>query len=164
MSDKVMEKDLATQEVKIASDSNWRGLFKIAGVAGIIAGLLCVADIMVFVFFPQPATVQGWFTLFQKNWLLGLLDTRSPGNFCIRRPFSRDSCALRWTQENEPGLGGDSHDHDFRRDGSLLFIEHRLLPPLHKQSIRCCNDGCAESCVHGGGTNTANYVLTNCFQ
>jgi len=61
-------------EVKTSTDSNWRGLFKIAGVAGIVAGLLCIVDVMVFVVFPQPTTVEGWFALFQKNWLVGLLD------------------------------------------------------------------------------------------
>ena len=63
------------QEKKSAlPDANWAGLFKLGGVGAVIGGVLTVLDIMVYVVSPQPANIEGWFALFQRNWLVGLLD------------------------------------------------------------------------------------------
>jgi hypothetical protein len=57
-------------------DSAWKGLYLIGGVGGLIAGALTLIDFLVFVVWSQPSLTdaQGWFTLFQQNWLIGLLD------------------------------------------------------------------------------------------
>ena len=49
-------------------------LCRMGGTGALVAGALTIADLVVFVVWPQPATVVGWFALFQGNWLVGLLD------------------------------------------------------------------------------------------
>jgi hypothetical protein len=53
--------------------TNWNDLYKIGGWAAIAMLVLIPIHILVFVISPPPATVEGYFALFQKNWLLGLL-------------------------------------------------------------------------------------------
>jgi hypothetical protein len=50
------------------------GLYRLGGIAGLIAGPLTIIDIMIFVIWPQPTTIVGWFALFQRNSVIGLLD------------------------------------------------------------------------------------------
>jgi hypothetical protein len=54
--------------------TDWTGLCRLGAIAGLIAGPLTMVDIMIFVVWPQPSTVEGWFALFQRNWVVGLLD------------------------------------------------------------------------------------------
>jgi len=57
------------------ADSTWKSLYRVGGTAALIIVILYVIQIMVFVAWgPPPNTVIGWFTLFQKNRLLGLLE------------------------------------------------------------------------------------------
>ena len=51
----------------------WRNLFKAGGVAGIMMLVIMLAQVVVFILWPPPQTVQGFFNLFQQNKLLGLL-------------------------------------------------------------------------------------------
>lgn len=53
--------------------TNWNDLYKIGGWAAIIMLVLIPIQIIVFVISPPPASVEEFFALFQKNWLLGLL-------------------------------------------------------------------------------------------
>ena len=55
-------------------EPNWSGLFRLAGVAALVAGPLTMIDIMVYVIWPQPTTITAWFSLFHENWIVGLLD------------------------------------------------------------------------------------------
>jgi hypothetical protein len=55
------------------SNTKWKSLFRIGGVAALIQVLLMPIQIIIFVAWPPPSTVIDWFTLFEKNWLLGLL-------------------------------------------------------------------------------------------
>jgi hypothetical protein len=57
-----------------SAKTDWMGLYRLGGIAGLIAGPLTIIDIIVFVVWPQPSTVEGWFALFQRSWILGLLD------------------------------------------------------------------------------------------
>ena len=52
----------------------WRPLYRIGGAAALTVVLLYIIQIIVFVTSPPPATVVGYFTLFHKHALLGLLD------------------------------------------------------------------------------------------
>ena len=61
-------------EVLTQEDSAWRSLYKIGGAAALLVALFVPIQIIVFIIEPPPETVIGWFTLFQDNWLLGLLD------------------------------------------------------------------------------------------
>ena len=55
-------------------ESYRESIYKLGGMAALVAGPLTMVDIMVFVIWPQPATIEGAFALFQRNWLIGLLD------------------------------------------------------------------------------------------
>ncbi|MCJ7666386.1 MAG: DUF4386 domain-containing protein [Actinobacteria bacterium] len=55
-------------------DSRWKSLYKVGGVAALIAAALLLAEIIVFTIWPQPNTVTDYFVLFQNNKLIGLLD------------------------------------------------------------------------------------------
>jgi hypothetical protein len=55
------------------SDSNWKSLYKLGGAAALITAVIMPIQIIVYIIFPPPSTVIGFFTLFQNNSLLGLL-------------------------------------------------------------------------------------------
>lgn len=55
-------------------DSKWKGLYKVGGMAAIIAAVLLLIEIIVFTIWPQPTTAMGHFTLLQSNKLIGLID------------------------------------------------------------------------------------------
>jgi len=58
-----------------SEESRWKGLYKVAGVAAIIAVIVGLIE-SIIMFLPggstSPETVTGWFTLLQNNWFLGL--------------------------------------------------------------------------------------------
>lgn len=56
------------------SDSAYSGLYRLGGGAALLVAILTVAEIITFMFFPQPDTVHGWFMLFQTRPIVGLLD------------------------------------------------------------------------------------------
>lgn len=51
----------------------WKELYKIAGIATIVMLILIPIQIAVFTIWPAPTSINEWFQLFQKSWLLGLL-------------------------------------------------------------------------------------------
>jgi len=57
-----------------AAESAWKGLYKVGGAAALTVIMLEVGEITLGIFYPQPTTVTGWFTLFQSNAIIGLLD------------------------------------------------------------------------------------------
>lgn len=56
------------------SDSDWKSLYKIGGIAAVLMFVLTLIQSLVFITNPPPSTVIDYFTLFQKNKILGLLD------------------------------------------------------------------------------------------
>jgi hypothetical protein len=58
------------------SDSGWKSLYRVGGVAALIAGILfrrnIAAEIGLFSHYTPPVTVSNWFALLQSNRLLGL--------------------------------------------------------------------------------------------
>ena len=56
------------------SDTRWKGLYKVGGGAALVAAVLLATEIVIFTVWPLPGTVIGYFTLFQSNRLIGLLD------------------------------------------------------------------------------------------
>lgn len=52
----------------------YKSLFKLGGVAAFIVAALTLGEVIGFAFYPQPGTVSDWFTLFQSNKIIGLLD------------------------------------------------------------------------------------------
>lgn len=55
-------------------ESAWKPLYRLGGAAALMVVLLYVIQIVVLVVSPPPSTVVGYFTLFHKYALLGLLD------------------------------------------------------------------------------------------
>jgi len=62
------------QRIDESDGSIWKNLYRIGGVGALIAGVLTLVDLIVFAVWPQPTTINGWFTLFQSNRFIGLLD------------------------------------------------------------------------------------------
>ena len=54
--------------------SLWTVLYKTAGVAALMTVFIIPVQVIIFILFPFPANVAGWFALFQNNWLAGLID------------------------------------------------------------------------------------------
>jgi len=56
-------------------DTSWKPLYRVGGAAALITAVLIPLQIVVFVAWPPPleGTVSEWFTLFEDDWLLGLL-------------------------------------------------------------------------------------------
>lgn len=54
-------------------EARWRGVCKVGGLAAFTMLTLMVIQIIIYSVWPPPSTVEGYFTLFQSNWLLGLL-------------------------------------------------------------------------------------------
>ncbi len=55
------------------SNTNWKGLYRVGGVAALIQVVLMPIQIIIFFAWLPPTTVTSYFTLFENNWLLGLL-------------------------------------------------------------------------------------------
>lgn len=56
-----------------AVETRWKGLYKVGGVAALAMLVLMVVQIIVYIIWPPPSTVEGYFALFNNNWFLGLL-------------------------------------------------------------------------------------------
>jgi hypothetical protein len=54
--------------------SSWRTLYRAAGVSALVTAVLIPVQLAVFMAYPFPDTVAGWFGLLQDNPLAGLVD------------------------------------------------------------------------------------------
>ena len=57
-----------------ATESTWKTLYRVGGAAALVMAVFIPIQTIVFILWPPPSTVVGWFTLFQSSSLLGLLD------------------------------------------------------------------------------------------
>jgi fumarate reductase subunit D len=57
-----------------SDESAWRTLYRAGGLAALGVVALVPIQMVVFVVWPPPTTVLGWFSRFQDNGLIGLLD------------------------------------------------------------------------------------------
>jgi hypothetical protein len=57
-----------------AAGSPWSALLGTAGFAALLTAVFLPIQVAAFIIFPMPETVAGWFALFEKNQLAGLLD------------------------------------------------------------------------------------------
>lgn len=62
------------ENTDLASGSTLGELCRMGGICAVVAGVLVIADLAVFIVWPQPATVAGWLALFQSYPPVGLLD------------------------------------------------------------------------------------------
>jgi hypothetical protein len=56
------------------SHSDYKNLYRVGGTAALVMAVFIPIQVIVFILWPPPDSVVGWFTLFQQNRLIGLLD------------------------------------------------------------------------------------------
>ncbi len=56
------------------ADPTYQSLYKIGGVAALVAAVLILGEVVVLAIYPQPNTISDWFMVFQSNSIVGLLD------------------------------------------------------------------------------------------
>ena len=56
-----------------ASDARWKGIYKAGGISILAMLVIMVVQMVVFIAWPPPPTVEGFFSLFRQNWFFGLL-------------------------------------------------------------------------------------------
>jgi hypothetical protein len=56
------------------ADSAYKGLYRLGGAAAFVVVVLMLGVVVGFTVYPQPGTLSGWFELFQRNKVIGLLD------------------------------------------------------------------------------------------
>ncbi len=56
------------------SDSDWKSLYRVGGAAALLMFVITLVQSFIFIVYPPPSTVIDYFTLFQNNKILGLLD------------------------------------------------------------------------------------------
>ncbi len=54
--------------------SGWRALFRVAGIAAFSVVALIPVQALVYILWPPPTTVRDYFSVFERNGLLGLVD------------------------------------------------------------------------------------------
>jgi hypothetical protein len=57
-----------------AVEPPYASLYKLGGAAALTAAVLTLSEVILFIFFPQPDTVENWFLLFRDSPVLGLLE------------------------------------------------------------------------------------------
>ena len=61
-------------------DSAWKPLYKVGGISALLVVAMIPIQAIIFIgwpppgFLPNTSNVSNWFTLFQENWFLGLLE------------------------------------------------------------------------------------------
>jgi hypothetical protein len=55
-------------------DSRWQWLYRLSGSAALITAIFIPLQVVIFMARPPPTTAQGYFTVFQSNPLIGLLN------------------------------------------------------------------------------------------
>ena len=60
-------------ESESVTDTRWRRLYKLAGMATAVSLPVIPLSIIVYFLWPPPETVIGHFTAFTQNWLIGFL-------------------------------------------------------------------------------------------
>lgn len=55
-------------------NSHWKGLYRVGGIGALITAALLLIEIIIFAIWPQQTDALAFFTLFQSNKLIGLLD------------------------------------------------------------------------------------------
>lgn len=58
----------------MSTDTSWRSLYKVGAVAAIAVLALVPLQIAVYMLWPPPSTVLGWFALFRAHGFIGLVD------------------------------------------------------------------------------------------
>lgn len=56
------------------NDARWQWLYRLEGSAALITAIFIPLQVVIFMAWPPPSTAQGYFTVFQSNPLIGLLN------------------------------------------------------------------------------------------
>ena len=55
-------------------DSRWQWLYRLGGIAALLTAIFIPAQVVIFMAWPPPTTAQGYYTVFQNNPVIGLLN------------------------------------------------------------------------------------------
>jgi hypothetical protein len=73
-----LARDLKLNKVRLAvikpEGNEWKSLYSVAAYAALLMVFLIPIQMIVFFISPPPATIEGWFQLFQENAIIGLID------------------------------------------------------------------------------------------
>jgi len=61
-------------KVRMSNDERWQPMYRIGAIAAILVLAFVPLQMAVYFAAPPPATVRGWFELYQRSQVLGLLD------------------------------------------------------------------------------------------
>ena len=118
-------------------NSRRRGLYQLGGIAAFIIAALLIGEIVVYATLPRASTALEHFTIFQDNWLAGLLtfDLLGMVSYLL---FVPTILALYLI------LRRKSRIRDARSNGLLLYRnyrflrhEHRFLHAYPQPALRC---------------------------
>jgi hypothetical protein len=145
-------------------DTSWKPLDRVGGAAALVTAVLIPLQIVVFVAWPPPleGTVSEWFTLFEDNWLLGLLslDLLLIVDYCsLSADLTRP---LRCPETSQRVLDGSSYGPLLRSDSGLLRIEHGLRDVPPQRPVRGRDNRCAENYGPASGADDTRYLRTHC--
>lgn len=56
------------------AESNYQNLYKVGGVAALVAAILIFGEVVILAIYPPPDTISEWFILFQSDRLIGFLN------------------------------------------------------------------------------------------
>lgn len=68
-----MSTPASTMTSRAESDTRWKTLYRVGGAAALFAAAVIPVQLIVFIAWGQPDSALGWFEVFQKNELAGLL-------------------------------------------------------------------------------------------
>ena len=149
--------------------SRWKGVYRAGGAAALVGAVFIPIQIIVFIMWPPPSTVIGYFTVFQNNRLLGLLDLdlllivqNALGVVVILALY----IALKRTGESIMavavllGLVGAAAYFAANPAFSMLFLSDQYAAATTEaQKAMCLAAGQAMLAMYNGTAFHANYIL-----
>jgi len=62
------------EQIKDRTEPHWKYIYISGGVAALVMFIITLCQVVIFAIWQPPTTAEEYFNLFQRNWLLGLLD------------------------------------------------------------------------------------------
>lgn len=69
----IMTKNANTNELYLDDQPFKNSIFRIGAISALVILILIPIQIVFYILWPHPDSIIGWFELFQRNWLLGLI-------------------------------------------------------------------------------------------
>ena len=117
-------------------DSRWQWLYRLGGAAALLIVAFIPLQVIIFMTWPPPTTALGYFTLFQSNPLVALLDLdlllvidQIVGHRHPAGVLHRSAANQRSRDDRRAGAGPG-------RDGLVFRLEHGVQHAHAQQSVR----------------------------